>query len=278
MEPYTGRLFKVLGDNQQSCHGGDHQWVPGEWVKVKGKLIPCQRGIHLCREQNLVEWLGPEIWAAEYRGEEFINHSDKVVVREARIITKYGNWNNTTARLLACDFAEKVVHLCGDDPRPAEAIRVARLFANGQATRGELGSARDAAWDAARDAARDAAWDAARDAAWDAAEAATWDAARAAARDSARDSARDAARAAARDSAWDAAEAAARAAARDAARDAAWDAAEAAARDAAWAAARDSARDSARDAAWNEMRLWQTKQLLALLIQPSGAWRRGPEI
>src|SRR5574340_1168347 len=115
MEPYIGKLFKVL-DNQRSCHGGDHLWVPGEWVKVKGKLVPCQRGIHLCREQDLVEWLGPEIWAAEYRGDEFILAENKVVVREARITTKYENWNETTARLLTCDFAEKVVYLC-DDPR-----------------------------------------------------------------------------------------------------------------------------------------------------------------
>ena len=178
METYTGRLFKVL-DNQKSCHGGDHLWTPGEWVKVEGELIPCQRGIHLCREQDLVEWLGPEIWAADYRGNDFIVHENKVVVREARIVRRYENWNDCTARLIACDFAEKVVHLCGDDPRPAEAIRVARLFAYGQATQEELAAARDAAWDAARVAARDAAWDAA----WVAAR----DAARAAARDAARD-------------------------------------------------------------------------------------------
>ena len=156
---YTGKLFKVL-DASKSCHGGNHVWTPGEWVRVKGKLIPCQRGIHLCREQDLIEWIGPEIWAAEYRGDGFIEHENKVVVREARIISKYENWNETTARLLACDFAEKVIYLCGDDPRPAEAIRVARLFAVGEATQKELEAAWDAAWAAARDAAGDAAWDA----------------------------------------------------------------------------------------------------------------------
>ena len=163
MDPYTGKLFKVL-DNMKSCHGGTHTWKAGEWVRVEGELIPCQRGIHLCREQDLIEWLGPEIWAAEYRGDEFIIAENKVVVREARITTKYENWNETTARLIACDFAEKVVHLCGDDPRPAEAIRVARLFANGQATKNELAAAWNAARAAAWAAAGDAAWDAARDA------------------------------------------------------------------------------------------------------------------
>ena len=162
MEPYSGRLFKVL-DNRNSCYGGYHLWVPGEWVKVKGELVPCQRGIHLCREQDLIEWLGPEIWAAEYQGEEFIVHENKVVVREARITTKYENWDDRTARLLACDYLEKVLHLCGDDPRPAEAIRVARLYAQEQATKQELSATWAATWEyawaAAREAARAATWE-----------------------------------------------------------------------------------------------------------------------
>jgi hypothetical protein len=113
--------------------------------------------------------------------------------------------------LLACDFAEKVLHLT-DDPRCAEVIRVKRIWVDGKATYEEL--------DAARDAARDAALDAAL--------AAALAAARTAARDAARDAALDAALAAARAAALAAARAAARDAARDAARAAAWDAARAA--------------------------------------------------
>ena len=178
---YTGKLFKVL-DNKKSCHGGNHVWIPREWVRVEGELIPCERGIHLCREQDLLAWLGPEIWAAEYRGEEFIDHGTKVVVREARITTKYENWNETTARLLACDFAEKVVHLCEDDTRPAEAIRIIRLYAQGKVTKEELAAARAAAGEAAGETAGEAAWAAAREAA----RAAAWEAAWAAAGEAAR--------------------------------------------------------------------------------------------
>ena len=84
------------------------------------------------------------------------------------------------ARLFACDCAERVLPLYEakhpDDPRPRNAIAVARRYAMGEATSMELAAARAAAraaaGDAARDAAWDAAWDAARDAAWDAA----WDA------------------------------------------------------------------------------------------------------
>ena len=105
-------------------------------------------------------------------------------------------------RIMACDFAESVVHLANDD-RSVNAIAVSRKYANGEATLEEL----DAAFDAARnvawatcDAAKVAAWDAA----WDACDAA-WAAAGAAAR-------------AAGDAAWVAAWAAAGYAARAAAR------------------------------------------------------------
>jgi hypothetical protein len=53
-------------------------------------------------------------------------------------------------RLLACDYAERVLPLFEaqypDDDRPRQAIQVARQFANGQATEEEMLEARDAAW------------------------------------------------------------------------------------------------------------------------------------
>ena len=83
-------------------------------------------------------------------------------------------------RLMACDFAESVVHLANDE-RCNKAIEVIRRYANGEeATKEELAAARDAAWAAARDAASAAsaaAWAAARDAAWAAARYAAMDAA-----------------------------------------------------------------------------------------------------
>jgi len=195
-------LFKVL-DNRRSCHGGDHLWVPNQWVTVEGKLEPCSNGLHLCRARDLFGWLGPEIWLAQYRGER-IDADDKVVVRSARITMQLDAWNDCSTRLFACLCAEQALpffeRVCPGDERPRKTIEVARRFANGTATREEL----DAAWDAAGDAAW-AAWAAAGDAAWAAGDAA-W-----------------AAGAAAGDAAWAAAGAAwaAGAAAGDAARDAA---------------------------------------------------------
>jgi len=65
--------------------------------------------------------------------------------------------NDPRFRLMACDFAESVLHLvpAGED-RPRRAIEVARRFASGDADREEMAAAKDAAWAAARDEAWDA--------------------------------------------------------------------------------------------------------------------------
>lgn len=81
-------------------------------------------------------------------------------------------------RHFACDAAQDVEHLMTDE-RSKNAIKAARLHADGKATDEEL----VAAGDAARAAARAAAWVAAGDAAWAAARAAAWAAAGDAARD-----------------------------------------------------------------------------------------------
>ena len=232
-------LYKVTDEHGRAMYGGTGQWRKNRWRSVKGELVPCWNGLHLCREQDLVNWLGPVIWRAEYDG-ELIEAEGKVVARRARVTERLTTWNERTARLFAADCAEHVLPIFEKkhpgDSRARDAIAVARRFANGEATSDELAAARAAARDAVRAAARDAARAAGRDAGWAAARDAAWAAARAAGRDAGWATAW----AAAWDAAWDAA-----------AGDAAWDAA---AGDAAWAAARDAA----WDAAW----AWQTGRLM----------------
>jgi hypothetical protein len=60
-------------------------------------------------------------------------------------------------RLMACDFAESVVHLAKDE-RSVNAIKVSRNYANGIATKEELTAARCDAADAHDDAASFAAY------------------------------------------------------------------------------------------------------------------------
>lgn len=118
-------------------------------------------------------WAGREALTAREIGALGIPATDRVWVL-ARMLS------DREARLWACDIAEAALarHWRSDDRRPHEAVRVARLYAVGHATKAELDAARAAARDArdAREAAFAAAW-AAGDA-WSAA----WAATRAAAR------------------------------------------------------------------------------------------------
>ena len=162
---------------------------PGKWVRTTGDLVACQNGIHACTLDQAPEWLKAECYVIELGG-EIENAGNKLVARRGRLVRQVETWDDKTVRLFAADCAEHVLPIFEKnhpkDQRPRETIRIARLYAKGKATRGEL----DAAWAAARAAA----WDAARAAAWDAA----WAAARTAARDAAWDAARDAAWAAER--------------------------------------------------------------------------------
>ena len=170
-------LYKVTNEDG-SCRQGvgtwslptknaDGSWEPGDWWEVTGPLVPCENGLHLCNgEEQLLERLGPLICEAEYDGER-LDAADKVVVRRARLTRIVETWDARTARLFACDCAERVLPLFErvrpNDNRPRQAIETARRFANGKATMHELSAAgaaaRAAAWDA-----RDAAWDAERQA------------------------------------------------------------------------------------------------------------------
>lgn len=151
-------------------------------------IRPCKRGYHLCREQDLVLWLGPTIHEAKWRGER-IDDSDKIVVSEARTVRRLTTWDERTARLFAADCAEHVAHLADADTRRVirKTLSVVRRFADGEATVDELARAAETAWAAGAAAraaetawAARAAWDAWATEAAEAAEAAAWAAAEAA--------------------------------------------------------------------------------------------------
>ena len=165
-------LYKVLDENNRSMHGGDAVWTPGEWMPaVEGTLVPCLNGYHLCRAADLVNWIGPAIWLAEYQGERIDRDSPQtdrdetqVIVRQARIVHRLDTWNERTARLFACDCAERALPIfereAPGDRRPRQAVSTARRFANAHATEAERAAAWAATWDAARAAARE--WQSAR--------------------------------------------------------------------------------------------------------------------
>src|SRR3990167_10777896 len=112
----TERLFKVLGDNRTPVHGGKGVWEARKWMPPIDNIEPCERGYHLCREADLIHWLGPNIYEAAYRGER-IDAEDKIVVSEARLVRRLTTWNDRTARLFGADCAERVLRLIPEPHR-----------------------------------------------------------------------------------------------------------------------------------------------------------------
>jgi hypothetical protein len=142
------------------------------------------------------------VFEVEVRG-PMVDHGDKLVVGEARLVRRCSTWDDRVARLFAADCAERALRRerrCGREPdsRSWAAVRAARTFANGTISDEDLAASRAAAWEAASAAAWEAAWEASSAAAWEAAWAASW----AAAWEAARAAAREAARAASWAAAW----------------------------------------------------------------------------
>jgi len=120
------KYYKVLKADGSCCNGGtgkwylpkkqkDGSWKPGRWMpEIEGKLIPCKNGYHICRPQDLIEWLDEAIFEVEYKG-EIIEAGNKCVVRKARLLCKVETWNEKTARLFAIDIIQHLSTLQGED-------------------------------------------------------------------------------------------------------------------------------------------------------------------
>jgi hypothetical protein len=161
------KLYKSLDKNGNSCNGGkykwslpkqnaDGTWTPGEWAEpIEGKLKSCENGYHVCNADQLLFWLNAHIFEVEV-GEEIIHEERKSVCRECRLVREL-KWNERTARLFACDCAERVLHIFENkypkDNRPHKAIETVRRHAAAAAAAYAAYTA--AAADAARSAERE---------------------------------------------------------------------------------------------------------------------------
>ena len=216
----TERLYKVLGLDDRPLYGSDGWYLPegnfpGEWMPpVEGVLTPCQNGYHLCRPQDLPFWLGPRIYLAEYRGES-LDEGDKIVVRQARLLRRLDTWNMCSARLLACDWAERTLPLYErhgpNDGNLRLSIGLSRQLAEDPDRALDSRVMRPIAWAAAWEAAWAVAWETKQasaqfvvwDAAWAMAWAASWHIIRAFSWAVSRDNSWDIAWAMAKETAWE---------------------------------------------------------------------------
>ena len=181
------RYFKILVDGK-SCHGGNSTWSlpegdkPGDWMPKLTKIVPCERGYHIVKAQQIPQWLknNCQIFEVEVSGKVIPHGDDKHVCGKVRLV-KQMKWDSEVPRQFAADCAEHVLHIYEndypEDDRPRKAIEATRKYARKEIDAAAWDAAWDAAWAAAwaaRAAARAAGaagdardpWDAAWDAAW----------------------------------------------------------------------------------------------------------------
>ena len=157
-------------------HGDGREVVVGETLSVDGEIVACQNGLHASvRAIDALQYApGAVVCRVEVWG-DLSKESDKIAGRHRKVLWMADA--DSALRHFACDCAEDACRVAKlTDERSINAIRVARLYADGKATSDELVAARAAVWVAARAAGWVAARAAARDAAWFAAGAAAGDA------------------------------------------------------------------------------------------------------
>lgn len=120
MAKHKIKYYKILANDGSACNGGIGKWhlpkneKPGEWMPKITDPVPCKRGYHLCKEMDILSWLGEggidgtTIYEAEYRGKRIQSHH-KIVVEEARLVKKL-NWTKRTAHLFAKECQKRALN------------------------------------------------------------------------------------------------------------------------------------------------------------------------
>lgn len=137
----------------------DQEWVLGEWADAEAAVssvadspeqIPC-----LYRSSGVMGALDEVLCEAEYEG-ECSAWGDMLYVERARITHVCARWTSTTARLFACDCAERTLPLYEsrrrDDHRPRLAVGAGRRYARGGIGDKDLRAARRLAQAAVQEA------------------------------------------------------------------------------------------------------------------------------
>jgi hypothetical protein len=90
------------------------RWQPGRWVDA-GEAVPCERGVHACRVEDLPFWTNDELWEVELSGDVLVA-GRKLVASSGRLVRRVDAWTAAAARELAEAAAARARAL--SDARP----------------------------------------------------------------------------------------------------------------------------------------------------------------
>lgn len=83
---------------------------------IKGKLIPCKRGYHAAKNEQIIKWLNARIFELEiWPQSEQLDVNDKVVLRgPVRLVREFTNWNDRTTHIFAVWCARAAAYADAD--------------------------------------------------------------------------------------------------------------------------------------------------------------------
>ena len=103
------KLFHADGSTLHGRPAWGTRWQP----PVKGPLVACSNGYHVCTDTQVPDWLGvgSVVWEVEVKG-RVLDAGDKTVVRTARLVRKVGTFDTTAWKAYdeACATAWKAYH------------------------------------------------------------------------------------------------------------------------------------------------------------------------
>ena len=170
-------VFKVLGANGESIHGGSLTWslpvvdgdtvTPGQWHEVVGEIACCSNGLHLTTAPARWWQSDARLFVVEYEGDtdtEGGADDDKIAVRRARLVREELDWNahgvfTTGSHSVSSGFsrASGSATVRASDSATVEAFDSATVRAFDSATVRASGSATVRAFDSATVRAFDSA-------------------------------------------------------------------------------------------------------------------------
>jgi hypothetical protein len=93
MKPDKPTFYKLFAADGRTLYGRPAwgtRWQP----PVKGSLVECRNGYHVCTDTQTPNWLreGCTVWEVETKG-RVLDVGDKTVVRTARLVRKIGTFD-----------------------------------------------------------------------------------------------------------------------------------------------------------------------------------------
>lgn len=149
--------YKTLHKDGRSPFAGVDWYLPngkpGDWMPRVKTIVECQSGYHICRQKDLIYWIGETVYTVEVRGRVY-RYGEKCACHQARLVSKIETWTGEMQSLVAADIAELVLPIFEkqrpEDSRPRDAINATRRFALGEIDRNVLRLFYEAAADASQ--------------------------------------------------------------------------------------------------------------------------------